>query len=186
MRINKIVLSCLFILLTSLSIGQENFIKITNPNIEGESAVKRHEKEIITLRLAQEATGCDIINAGSGCSGCKVTTSSFAFDINIDKAVIKLKSAMYQGTHLEKELKTFLRPGGTPFEYYKITLTDVLVSKITDATTETSNQYQVQFSAAKYFRTYIPQEGTGQAGTPATFGWNSLTNSPWDGNKNGF
>lgn len=172
----------MFVLIASLARGQEIFIKIINPNIDGESTVRGHENEISAIRYAQEATTCDISNPGSGGGTCKTTTSSFAFDLNLDKAIIGLRSALYKGTHFQKVQITFRKPGSTPFEYYKITLGEVIVSKITDATNGNTNQFQVQFSAAKYFWTYIPQSDTGGAGTPVTFGWNSLANTAWDGN----
>ena len=182
MSITKIIFSTLFVLIASLARGQEIFIKIITPNIDGESQVKGHEKEIIALRYAQEASSCDISNPGTGGGSCKTTTSSFAFDLNLDKAVIGLRSALYKGTHIARVQITFRMPGSTPFEYYKITLANVIVSKLTDATNGTSNQFQVQFSAEKYFWTSISQSSTGGSGTAVTFGWDSVNNKEWDGN----
>lgn len=182
MSINKIFFAAMLVLIASLAKGQDIFIKTINPTIDGESAVSGHAKEIIAVRFAQEASSCDIANPGSGGGVCKTTTSSFAFDLNIDKAIIGLRGAMYKGTRLQKVQITFRKPGSSPFEYYKITLGDAVVSKITDATNGNSNQCQVQFSAVKYFWTYTSQSSTGAAGTPVTFGWNSVTNSEWDGN----
>lgn len=181
MNTNKIIFSCLLILATYFSQAQEIFIKISNPNIEVESTAKGHEKEIVAIRYAQETLGCDQTNTGGG-GACKVSSSSFAFDLQISKAVIGLKSALYKGTHIQKVEIFFRKPGTEPFIYYKIILGDVLVSKMTDATNGTTNEVQVQFSAGKYYWTYIPQSGTGQSGTPITFGWDSKLNITWDGN----
>lgn len=177
----KIILSCLLILATCFSQAQDIFIKITNPDIEGESTIRGHDKEILALRYAQETMGCEQTSTGGGGS-CKVSSSSFAFDLPISKAVIGLKSALYKGTHIQKVEITFRKPGSQPFEYYKIILGDVLVSKMTDATNGTSNEAQVQFSASKYYWTYTPQTGSGQPGTPISFGWDSKLNVPWNGN----
>lgn len=182
MRIHQIIISVIFVLITSNVRSQEIFIKIINPNIEGESMGRLHENEIQALRYAQEATSCGISNAGTGGGVCKITTSSFAFDLNMDKAVIGLRSAMYKNTHIEKVVITFRKPGTSPFEYYKIILANVVISKLTDATNGTSNQFQVQFSAEKYFWISIPQNRNGGAGTPISFGWDSVNNKEWNGN----
>lgn len=180
--IKKIILSSMLILIACISYGQEIFIKIINPNIDGESVVIGHQNEIVALRFAQEASTCDLSQTGTGSGVCKATTSSFAFDLNLDKAVIGLRSALYKGTHIAKVQITFRKGGATPFEYYKITLGNVIVSKLTDATNGNSNQFQVQFSAEKFFWAYMSQSGTGVPNPPVTFGWDSVNNMVWDGN----
>ena len=173
----------IFIFFAFRAYSQEIFIKITSPGniIEGESLVKGHEKEIIAVNFGQEASGCDNTIAGGGGGTCKVTTSSFAFDMKISKALIGLKKSLYKGTHIAKVEITFRRPGANPFEYYKILLADVLVSKITDATDGTSNINQVQFSAAKFFWSYYAQDVNGAPLPAVTFGWNMQTQTEWDG-----
>lgn len=181
MSTNKSFFLCFLLLVSCISQAQEILIKISNPDIEGESTLRGHEKEIVAIRYAQETTGCEQTNKGGGGS-CKVSSSSFAFDLPISKAVIGLKSALYKGTHIQKVEIFFRKPGNEPFIYYKIILGDVLVSKMTDATNGTSNETQVQFSAGKYYWIYFSQSGTGQPGTPVTFGWDSKLNIPWNGN----
>lgn len=164
--------------------AQDIFIRISSPGttIEGESLVKGHERDINVTSFGQEGSSCDIATGGAGQGNCKVTTSSFAFDMNISTAIIGLRRALYKGTHLAKVEISFNRKGGSLFEYYKIVLADVIVSKITDATNGTTNVNQVQFSASKFFWTYIPQTSAGGSGTPVSFGWDSQNNIEWNGN----
>lgn len=171
MNITKIIFFTLFVLNSSLIRGQEIFINIITPNIEGESAVKGHENEIIALCYAQEAISCDISNPGTGGGTCKTTTSSFAFDLKLDKAVIGLRSPLDKGTHIARVQITFRKPDEAHFKYYKITLANVIVSELTDVTNGTSNQFQLQFSAEKYFLTSISQGSLGGSGTTVTIGW---------------
>lgn len=177
-----IAFNALFLFGSYYSNAQQIFIKITSSSItiEGESTVVRHEKEIIALAFGQETNGCNPSQTGGG--ACVPTTSNFAFDMHINTATNGLRNAQYKGTHLETVEVTFAKPnGGGLFEYYKIKLANVLVTKITDATDGSSNINQVQFAAEKFFWTYTPQTGTGSPGTPVTFGWNLKTNSEWNG-----
>lgn len=181
----KFILSFCILSFCGLQLNaQDIFIKISSPGtvIEGESLVRGHEKEINVTSFGQEGSSCDMASGGAGQGNCKVTTSSFAFDMNISTAIIGLRRALYKGTHLAKVEISFNRRGANPVEYYKIVLADVLVSKITDATNGTTNVNQVQFSASKFFWTYIPQTATGAPGTPVSFGWDSQNNIEWNGN----
>lgn len=175
----KYILSGIFIFFCLIGHGQEIFIKVSN--IKGESLVRGHEDEIEALRFAQESSSCDFQTAGSGGGSCKITTSSFAFDMKINSGIIGLKEAMYRSTHIAKVFIVFRKPGSIPYEYYKINLENVIVSKMTDATDGNANICQVQFSAAKFFWTYIPIKSTGAPGTPVSFGWDAQANTVWDG-----
>ena len=182
MKKNLYPLLFIFFVFTSTTINAQVdiFVKITNTNsiIEGESLVKGYEKQINANSFAQEENNCVNCTVSGGGGAGKAKTSNFVFTMNLNKAIIGLKKALYTGDPLDKVVISFVKiNGGVPFLYYEITLQNVYVANITDAASSEPNVNEIQFAAVKYSWKYWTQNPNGTIGQPIQFTWDSSTNT---------
>lgn len=109
--------------------ANDMFLKIDG--IEGESIDDKHpnEIELLTLRwgMSQGAT----MHAGTGGGAGKVSIDDLVFTHTVDKASPILMQNCMSGKHIPKVLLTVRKAGEKPLEFYKITMTDVMVSSVT-------------------------------------------------------
>jgi len=122
----------------------EIFLKLDG--IDGESADKQHAKEIDVLSYSDGLSQAPATPVGSG--GASVGRAAFMsvhFRKAIDTASVPLLLACATGQHVRDALFTFRRTG-TGSEFYKVKLTDVLVTALTQ-TAGTGEQYPLSFKA---------------------------------------
>jgi type VI secretion system secreted protein Hcp len=76
---------------------------------------------------------------------------------------------------------TFRKEGNQPLEYYKVTLTDVLIQSISQTdvspTDPTTILEQISMSVGKFKFEYVTQGTTGGAQGGVTFSWDCLANT---------
>ena len=119
------------------------FLKLDG--IDGESTVKGHEKEIDVFSYEQ---GIDLMVIHGGGGGSTAGRANFApvrFRKNVDAASVPMLLACASGEHLREARFTFRR-GGMGFEFYKVTLEDVLITHILQCA-GTGAQYPLSFAA---------------------------------------
>jgi type VI secretion system secreted protein Hcp len=182
----KTVLSFLIVSLISIVSAHaqvtEIFVKIIDANgtqINGESNDIKHQNEIVTTSFGQENINCSTITGGVPCAG---KAGHFIFNMNINKSLPLLKKALYNTEHLLSVDIVFRKAGGTPFEFYKIRLENVIITHITDAAdASTGVKNQVEADAARFGWTYIGQKSDGTSDAPIKFGWDVTSNSVWTG-----
>lgn len=106
------------------------FLKLDG--IDGESKAKGHKKEIDVFSYEQ---GIDqtVFHSGSGgaSSVFRATFSPVRFRKNVDLASIPMLLACAQGKSIKDAVFTFTR-GASGFEFYKVTLHNVLISHIVE------------------------------------------------------
>jgi type VI secretion system secreted protein Hcp len=122
----------------------EIFLKLDG--IDGESADKQHAKEIDVLSYSDGLSQTAATPVGSGgASAGRPTFMSVHFRKAIDKASVPLLLACAAGQHVKDALFTFRRTG-TGAEFYKVKLTDVLVTAVAQVA-GTGEQYPLSFKA---------------------------------------
>lgn len=144
----------------------ELFLKIGD--MSGGSTDEHHPGEIVLLSYSQSFT--QLASAGGNCGPITVMKP-------IDQSSPSLIAAVLTGIHFPKAVITFRKPGAVPFEYYKVTLNDVVIQAITqsDRSPDTILE-QVTIVSARFRFTYFLPSATG-AGSSVTVGWDCKANS---------
>jgi type VI secretion system secreted protein Hcp len=147
----------------------EVFLKLDA--IPGESIDAKHPNEIIAQGIS-----CGVANTGAA----KASFQDLTIIKGLDKSspILMLKCA--SGESIASAVISLRRPGTAPFEFYKVTLQNVIVSSISQKATVGVDEKPVEtvtlrFSAIHW--TYTPQKPDGSAGTPVEAGWDLAQNA---------
>jgi type VI secretion system secreted protein Hcp len=147
--------------------AEDLFLKLEG--IQGESTDSQHNKEIVLLSYSQSFT-----NPASG-GGAKANCGTVTVTKLVDKSSPALIGAVLSARNIATAVITFRKAGAAPLEYYKVTLTEVLLEAIiqTDSspTDPTTILEQVSMSASKFKFEYTPQKADGSFGGVVSFAW---------------
>ena len=154
------------------------FIKIDD--VKGESQDKTHKDEIDALAWSWGMSQSGTMHMGGGGGGGKVSVQDLSFTKYIDKSSSVLMDYCASGKQYKEALLTVRKAGGTPLEYQKIIMTDVIVTSIStggsggeDRLTE---NVTLNFGAVK--TEYQAQKPDGSKdGGPVKFGWDIAANT---------
>jgi len=114
--------------------------------IDGESTVRGHEKEIDVLSYEQAVDVAVVVSgSGDGAMAGKTSFSNVRFRKHVDVASVPMMLTCAAGQHLKEARFTF-RHRGTEFDYYTVTLEDVLLTGIAERA-GTDAQYPLSFAA---------------------------------------
>jgi len=151
--------------------AEDLFLKL--PGINGESTDEHHRKEIVLTSYSQSFTLPVSTGGPANCGAVKVTKI-------IDKSSPALIGAVLTGRTFPSAVITFRQSGAAPFEYYKVTLSDVLVDAITQTdssnTDSTTIVEQVSLRGTTFKFEYTLPTTTGQPNTPVVFAWDCAKN----------
>ena len=148
--------------------AQDIFLKING--IDGESLDATHKSEIEVLswgwRVSQDST----MHAGSGGGAGKATVDDLSFEHLMDRASPNLMKYCLTGKHIDQAVLTVRKAGGNPLEYLKISMSDVIVTKVQPSGSNDDNgiREQVRLSFAKVKQEYIVQNAQGGSGGAVT------------------
>jgi type VI secretion system secreted protein Hcp len=124
------------------------FLKIDG--IPGESQDSQHQGEIeidsFSWGATQQGTGA----AGGGGGAGKAAFQDIHFASRVSKASVPLAIACATGQHIKKVVLTVRKAGGKQEEYYKVTLTDVLISSYQTGGSEGANALPVDQFALNF------------------------------------
>ena len=164
------------------------FLKIDG--VVGDSTDQRHSREIALISLAGGAVQPSSRTGGGGGGAGKVAMQDFHFAANAGVASPPLMLACATGQHFPTATLSVRKAGTTPIDYFKVVLTDVLVTSYqTGSTPVDSGGYsplkgaldapldQFTLGFAKINLQVTPQDSRGVAGTPVTAGFDVTTNS---------
>jgi type VI secretion system secreted protein Hcp len=162
------------------------FLKIDG--IEGESTDDKHKNElnILSWSFGSRQPGASAVG-GKGAGAGKVQFSDIEFIKYVDKSSPKLMLACANGQHFDSVLLTCRKAGGTPVEFLKIKLTDVLVSSQETVSnfdgSSSSTQFKELLPMDKFSLnftqidvTYTSQDSKGNPAGQVEAGWNLQTN----------
>jgi type VI secretion system secreted protein Hcp len=139
------------------------FLKIDG--IEGESAdsVHTNEIELVTLNwgMSQGAT----MHTGTGGGAGKVSVDDLTFTHTVDKASPILMQTCMSGKHIAKAVLTVRKAGEKPLDFYKVTMTDVMVTSVRPNGSNTASgiSENVGLAFSKVKIEYQPQGADGAA-----------------------
>jgi type VI secretion system secreted protein Hcp len=139
-------------------------------DIRGESTDEHHKKEIVLLSYSQSFTHPDGAGGIANCGAIRVSKM-------IDKSSPALIKAVLTARNIPQAVITFRKPGTAPFEYYKVTLTNVIIQAITqsDRSPDRIVEDVTLISGGFRFEYFLPT-ATG-ASTPVTLFWDCVRNT---------
>ena len=157
--------------------SQDIFLKING--IEGESQDGSHKNEIEVLaynwNMFQEAS----MHAGSGGGSGKATVEDLEFDHYVDRSSPNLMKYCLTGKHVAEAVLTVRKAGGSPLEYLKLTMSDVIVTGVRPfgaAEDDVRVKERVRLSFAKIKQEYNVQNAQGGSGGAVTAGYDIKAN----------
>jgi type VI secretion system secreted protein Hcp len=152
--------------------AEDLFLKLTG--IKGESTDAQHKNEIVLLSYSQSFT--QPASAGGGIANCGVVKVTKV----IDRSSPALIGAVLTARNIPTAVITFRNSGAAPFEYYKVTLTDVVIQAITQTdaspTDSTTILEQISIIGTTFKFEYTLPTATGSPGVPVVFAWDCAKN----------
>jgi type VI secretion system secreted protein Hcp len=163
------------------------FLKIDG--IDGESQDSKHTKEIDVMSFSWGEKQAGSSYAGGGGGAGKVQMNDFHFTMTTNTSSPKLLLTCANGNHIKSAILTCRKAGKDQQEFYKITMTDLLVSSYNVAGGYNKNaiaggvelpvptdEISLNYSAISF--SYAAQKKDGTLDGAITAGWNLKTNVP--------
>jgi type VI secretion system secreted protein Hcp len=135
------------------------FIKIDG--ITGEAQDANHPGEIDVTHWSWDIQQSSTALSGSGGGSPKATVYDLVFMHSIDRASPNLMTACLHGRHIPQAELTMRKSGGLPLEYFKLTMSDVVITKVQPTASEGGHHEQIHLSFAKVKQEYLMQHPTG-------------------------
>ncbi|MFL9964765.1 type VI secretion system tube protein Hcp [Paraburkholderia sediminicola] len=149
--------------------AQDIFLKIDG--INGESLDDRHKDEIEVLTWDWEILQDSTMHAGSGGGAGKATVKDLTFEHWIDRASPNLMKYALTGKHIDQAVLVMRKAGGNPLEYLKVTMSDVLVTRVKPSGSRNDVERSlesVSLSFSKVKQEYVVQNAQGGSGGAVT------------------
>lgn len=147
--------------------------------IEGESADSKHKGSIDIESFSWGVTQTGAHGAGGGGGAGKASFQDFHFVMKVNKATPKLLLACATGEHIKKAVLIARKAGKDQQEYYKATMSDLLVSSYQTGGSEGSNTLptdQISLNFAKIEFEYKEQKADGTLGGAIKAGYDIKAN----------
>ncbi|SRR6266496_142869 len=155
------------------------FLKIDG--IKGESTDAKHKGEVEIESFSWGATNSGSFSQAPGAGGGtgKVSFQDFHFTKMADTSSADLLYACASGKHIKQADLTVRKAGENQQEYYKIKLSDVLVSSYQSGGSGGNNliptdQFSLNFAKVEF--SFAPQDAKGNLGSPVRTGWDLKAN----------
>ncbi|SOZ01554.1 hypothetical protein CBM2595_A30411 [Cupriavidus taiwanensis] len=114
------------------------------------------------------------MHAGSGGGAGKATVSDLSFEHFIDRASPNLMKYCLTGKHINEAVLVVRKAGGNPLEYLKLTMTDVIVTRVSpkgSVDDEVRMREKVALSFSRVKQEYVVQNAQGGSGGAVTAGY---------------
>ena len=153
-------------------------IHINIDTIPGESMIKGFEKQIQVQSFSWGLNQTAVFGASTGGGAGKVDVHNLTINHFVDTATPKLMLACASGQHIPKAVLTCSKAGGgSVVNYFKLTLTDILVTSVAPAGTGNDTPMEsFSLSCAKFEVVYTGQDNAGKPTAPVTVGWDIQKN----------
>ncbi len=150
------------------SMAQDMFLKLSG--IDGESMDAKHTKEIELLYWSWEVSQESNMHMGSGGGAGKATVGDLKFDRLVDRASPNLMKYCLTGKHIAEAVLTVRKAGGTPLEYLKITMNDVIITRVQPSGNNSDSRLceTAHLSFSKVKQEYVVQNQQGGSGGVVT------------------
>lgn len=115
---------------------------------------------------------------GSGGGAGKVAVQDISVTKYVDKSTPNILKACCNGTHIKEALLTVRKAGGTPVEYIKIKMEEVLISSVSTGGSGGEDRLteNVTLNFGKFEFTYTTQKDTGEKDAEIPMTWNIAQN----------
>jgi type VI secretion system secreted protein Hcp len=158
-------------------VASDYFLKLDG--IKGESKDFKHKDEIDLISFSW-----GLLNAGGGRGGGGGAGKADFEDLHVVSRLSRASPSLFlacaSGQHLKSGLLTARKAGGSPLEYLKFKLTDVLVSSYHLAAEDDEGGdtplEEVSFNYAKLEFTYSPQKEDGSLDSAVGASWDLKAN----------
>jgi type VI secretion system secreted protein Hcp len=152
------------------------FLKIAG--VDGESKDDKHKKEMDILAWSWGLSNSGSAHVGGGAGAGKVNVQDVSFTKWVDAATPKLVLACCNGSHYDEATLVVRKSGGTPVEYIKLKLQEVLVTSVSTGGSGGEDRLteNITLNFAKFNLDYTPQDDKGAAGTAIPAGWDVAAN----------
>jgi type VI secretion system secreted protein Hcp len=156
--------------------AQDIFLKING--IDGESMDSAHKNEIEILNWDWQIFQDSNMHMGSGGGSGKATVKDLNFVHYVDRSSPNLMKFCLTGKHIPEAKLVVRKAGGSPLEYLKITMTDVVITNVQPAgsSSEERIKEKVSLSFAKVKQEYTVQNQQGGSGGAVTAGYDIKLN----------
>jgi type VI secretion system secreted protein Hcp len=147
--------------------------------IKGESSDDKHKGTIEVESFSWGATQQGSFSAGSGGGAGKVSFQDLHLTTRVNKSSPILMLACATGQHIKKATLFVRKAGGDQHDYYKVDMTDLLVSSYQSGGSSGSDalpvdQFSLNFGAIKF--EYKPQKADGSLDSAVTAGYDLKAN----------
>ena len=152
------------------------FLKIAG--VDGESKDDKHKKEMDILAWSWGLSNSGTAHVGGGGGAGKVNVQDVSFTKWVDAASPKLVLACCNGTHYDEATLVVRKAGGSPVEYIKLKLQEVLITSVSTGGSGGEDRLteNITLNFAKFNLDYTPQDDKGAAGTAIPAGWDVAAN----------
>ncbi|MGU7782425.1 Hcp family type VI secretion system effector [Burkholderia sp. PU8-34] len=156
--------------------AQDIFLKLTG--IDGESRDALHSNEIDVLTWDWSVSQQSTMHSGAGGGAGKCRIDDLVFEHYVDRASPNLILHCLTGKHIDRAILVMRKAGGTPLEYLKITMNDVLITRIrpTANYNMAMPREEVQLSFACVTQEYVIQNSQGGSGGTVSMGYDIQAN----------
>ncbi len=155
------------------------FLKLDG--IEGESRDSKHKGEIEIESFSWGVSNSgSAAHAGGGGGAGKASFQDFHFTKQVSKASPRLFLACASGQHIPQATLTCRKAGKEQAEFYKVTLSDLIVSSYEQQGASSSDALPVDQFSLNYSKIeieYRAQEPDGSLGAAVKAGWDLKTNT---------
>jgi len=155
----------------SAAMAVDIFLKVDGVN--GEATDVNHKDEI---EVVSWSWGVELPPPGGGSGAGRPRVSELALVKHVDKASPSLFRHCLKGTHFPAVVLAQRRSGAGNVSFLTITLNEVFVMRVGDASDGGKPTESVSFAFSKVTYTYTPLKPDGQPDAPVTLKWNVGTN----------
>lgn len=153
------------------------FLKITG--IKGESTDDKHKGEIEIESFTFGVSNMGTAGKGGGMGAGKANFQDISFVKRADAASPTLMQKCATGDHIDKALLTVRKAGGGQQEYYKVTLSDLMISSFVNGGSDgDSVPYEnISLNFGRIEFDYYTQAKDGSLGSPTKAGYDLEKNT---------
>ncbi|MEP7048907.1 MAG: type VI secretion system tube protein Hcp [Pseudomonadota bacterium] len=156
--------------------AHDMFIKIDD--IKGESSDAKHGDEIDILSWSWGVTQTGTAQVGRGGGAGKVQVNDLTITKYVDRASPILLKQCCSGKHMKTAVLAVRKAGGSPLEYLKITMEDLIISAVTHGGAGSDDKLteNVTLNFARVKFEYVPQKKDGSGDASIPMGWDIAGN----------
>lgn len=174
--LNKLAMTAALVAALPLpaSAGLDHFLKIDT--IKGESTDSKHKDEIEVLEWSWGVSNTGSASTGGGAGSGKAFFSDFRWEQGLDSSFVPMFLGVAQGKHFESAVLSVRRDGKDSQDFFKMTLSDVLLNSLQTQTNEDSFEVRASMNYSKIEMSYKRKNADGTYGAEIEGAWDLKQN----------